>query len=772
MRHVSCLISHGHSHSLIPVSGCTACAAGTPASADPLHIAATCAAALHPATGRATIHAPKHKQRFTLIHADATAEGDAARACLDAIAVADLLLVLLPIHTLSSDTDAVSLAAMTVLPCLKAQGLPPCIGALVNVNAMATDGAAATHLPPASIARARSVAKAAGEDILAAALGVPQPRCLPADAGTECNEFVRQLGGMKLAPPVWRQLRPYLLAEQLEYVQAVDGGESGSLVVMGHLRGASLSADQLVHLPLHGEFRITRITAAPPATASAAAANGMEVDGGAAAGEVVLSVPLEATRESLQREHVPDPLAGEQTWPTDEDMADAAASVKARVQAAQEPVRRLARRPKGWSDYQAAWIKDDDEEEADAEEEDEEEEAVMQNGGRSAPSAGPATDGVVHMDDGDAAPADTAVASDGDSDDDSFLGEDEMTQDEALAAARHDSERRLALRRAAEATEAAGQAEFPDEVDVPLEQRASVRFARYRGLKSFRSSAWDPYESLPPDYARIFAFQNLARTRRRALAGPPAGQGATRVEVGTRVCVHLEGVSPDAAAALLAAWHTRPLVALGLLQHEAKLSVLHAAVGQATGYGGPPVRSKVPLTWRCGFRVFTAPCCIFSQDGNGDKFKYERFLPPSGAGVVASCFGPITYGPAPVLLFTHGTTCEQQCVLVATGSLRPVDPERVVVKRAILTGFPHKVHKRKAVVRFMFHCPEDVRWFKPLEVWTKYGRHGRIREALGTHGSMKCAFDGVLQQRDTVCVSLYKRVFPKLQARGSGGDGQ
>jgi pre-rRNA-processing protein TSR1 len=680
--------------------------------------------------------------------------------------VADLLLVLLPVHTLPSDVDAVSLAAMTVLPCLKAQGLPPCIGALVNVNAMATDGDT-PHLAPASVARARSAAKAAGEDILGAALGVPQPRCLPADPGTECSEFVRQLGGMKLAPPVWRQLRPYLLAEQVQYVQAA-GGESACLVVTGHLRGAALSADQLLHLPLHGEFRITRITAAAPATASAAAAHGMEVDGSAAGEVVVLSLPVEATRESLQREHVPDPLAGEQTWPTDEDMADAAAaSVKARVEAAQEPVRRLARRPKGWSDYQAAWIKDDDEEEEDAEEE--EEEVVVQNGGGSAPAAGPA-DGVMPMDDGDAAPADTA-ASDGDSDDDdSLLGEDEMTQDEALAAARHDSERRLALRRAAEAAEAAGQAEFPDEVDVPLEQRASVRFARYRGLKSFRSSAWDPYESLPPDYARIFAFQNLARTRRRALAGPPAGQGAARVDMGTRVCVHLEGVSPDAAAALLASWHTRPLVALGLLQHEAKLSVLHAAVGRATGYGGPPVKSKVALTWHCGFRVFTAPCCIFSQDGNGDKFKYERFLPPSGAGVVVSGFGPITYGPAPVLLFAHDAEQQQQQrVLVATGSLRPVDPERVVVKRAILTGFPHKVHKRKAVVRFMFHCPEDVRWFKPLEVWTKYGRHGRIREALGTHGSMKCAFDGVLQQRDTVCVSLYKRVFPKLQATGGHG---
>ena len=69
------------------------------------------------------------------------------------------------------------------------------------------------------------------------------------------------------------------------------------------------------------------------------------------------------------------------------------------------------------------------------------------------------------------------------------------------------------------------------------------------------------------------------------------------------------------------------------------------------------------------------------------------------------------------------------------------------------------MQKKRAVIRFMFHNPEDVRWFKvifrvhctsirdqctvngvfmlqPLELSTKYGRRGRIKEPVGTHGML------------------------------------
>lgn len=65
-----------------------------------------------------------------------------------------------------------------------------------------------------------------------------------------------------------------------------------------------------------------------------------------------------------------------------------------------------------------------------------------------------------------------------------------------------------------------------------------------------------------------------------------------------------------------------------------------------------------------------------------------------------STYAPITFPPASVLVFKE---TDKGHDLIANGTLLAVDPNRLVIKRVVLSGHPYKINKKMAVIRYMFY---------------------------------------------------------------------
>lgn len=737
-----------------------------------------------------------------------------------------------------------------------------------------------------------------------------------------------------------------------------------------------------------------------------------------------IAVSTPGFRESLEVVAAPpDTLANEQTWPTDEEIRESDEALK-------------KRRPADTSSYQAAWLEsDDDDEDGDDselgegsaefmnteeddlrfsgalpfdvndpeyavkkkellerrmaqkaaarsrmvnrrrrakglstdEEDDEESDAASSalERERKARAVASQPDSLA-QNAPDTHPAQQSFVDDLSCTDD--LDEMEDADDDAVATAA--ALEQLKKRREAALTDNVA---FPDEVDTPVDQPARERFARYRGLKSFRSSYWDPRESLPVDYSRVYNIPNFLRTQRRvlneaalaekallsletaklqlekttrkqkhasaqlrrledrmstrgtdtasvmpsfkeeeaerqaiiqepdtmdeetggavagaqemetevpsmdtdedmgtgAVSGAASGaensnsgserpvskrkekalqmamermQGRMRkaaeqgakggsddtmdaddaeanaaalndlsdilgpgwVSSGQYICIHLQRVPQTAFEDILAMQSAGVgITAWSLLRHEYRTTVMHYQLQRWEPYD-EPIKAKDALEFHIGPRVFDGRPLFSQQYNNCDKNKLDRFFLPGG-WVTASVYAPITFAPMPVLVYkriplsgenlvppkrllgpgpdfiTHQSPADElypapdrlrfenatrnyKLQLVATGSVLNASADRVVLKRTILTGYPTKVSKRLASVRFMFFNPADIEWFKPIELYTKGGAIGHIAASIGTHGYMKVRFDRPITQADTVCMPLYKRVFPRWGA--------
>ncbi|BFZ06780.1 hypothetical protein BsWGS_09819 [Bradybaena similaris] len=508
-------------------------------------------------------------------------------------------------------------------------------------------------------------------------------RCV--DTWQDAQAVWRHLANLAQQKVHYRDSRPYLLAESVEFVAdtLAQQAEVGTLKVSGYLRGKNLNVNQLVHLPGLGDFQMSQINETnDPYPLVVRGNKDRRHNKSKLINEEMLEeqprtyVIAKATHpEALQSEVVLDSMDEDQTWPTAEELAD------------QKLVK--VRALKGVSDYQGQWILDVDAAGEVVEEEDDD------GDDESFAEMTVQADGIC---------PDRHQSGDDDEEDmvdDTHTELDEDNYDEQIDM---DEENKMYERLKQERQHV----QFPDEVDTPQNVPARIRFARYRGLDSLQATPWDPNESLPREYARIYRVgkQHYQRLKKLSMRSTSQVEETNDVaEPGSFITVYVRDVPKSFI-------DTRsqgsPVTLFGLFINEQKMTLISTAITRAAGFTAP-VKSKDPLIFQIGFRRFSASP-VFSEHAYHNKFKMERFLPQSGF-LVASMYAPIMFAPAPVLVF------------------------------------------RENVV-------EDVEYYKPVELRTKWGKRGHIRQALGTHGHMKCTFNGQLRSEDTITMSLYKRVFP------------
>ncbi|KAL6011895.1 hypothetical protein ACLOJK_002361 [Asimina triloba] len=734
-----------------------------------------------------TVASPTYKLRATILEAP---HGDLL-SCMEMVKAADLIAFVASSSSLyeggesSSFMDSFSVLCLSVF---RALGLPSCVVLMRDL--------------PVDLRQRNDLKKLCSSSL---ASEFPEDcKFYPADTKEELQKFMWIFKEQRLSVPHWRNQRPYVMAQEVDSVVDEANPGKSTLRMSGYVRAHSLSVNQLVHVSGAGDFQLSMIDILKDPFP----ANGRKcldsMDSDETHGlEVIRSLLPDASKqEPLVIENIPDPLAGEQTWPTEADMAEADAVNKTKV-------KKKKILPKGTSEYQAAWIVDDTDDENSVGFEEDGEGMVLDEGQNGCFATKENTHSDIDDDQGSVSlsmrefdeetEADTAMTNLQDSVYQAFrldLNSRQSISDDGENMTREQLDREIQKIKEAHAEDE----EFPDEVETPLDIPARKRFAKYRGLKSFRTSSWDPKESLPPDYSRIFAFDNFARTQKHVIAkilDMDHGNMDDCVPVGGYVRLHIKDVPVDAASKLCLQLKTLPLLLCGLLQHESKMSVLHFRAGALGDHGvnyltirsyvggsslllrslgialenlphgikkhdsyDAPIKSKESLIFHVGFRQFVARPIFSSDNINSDKHKMERFL-HEGQFSIASVYAPISFPPSPLIVLKSGHGEVAAPAVAAVGSLRSIDSDRIILKKIILTGFPLRVSKLKATVRFMFHTPEDVRWFKPVDVWTKCGRRGWIKEPVGTHGAMKCVFNGIVQQHDTVCMSLYKRAYPK-----------
>uniref|UniRef100_A0A1B0B9E2 Pre-rRNA-processing protein TSR1 homolog n=1 Tax=Glossina palpalis gambiensis TaxID=67801 RepID=A0A1B0B9E2_9MUSC len=678
-------------------------------------------------TGVTYVNIPRFKQRFAFIIPPVGRGNELA--ILDYLKVCDTTLMLT--SAAMGENEVFDKWGHRMYNMMTAQGIPTPIAALMDLES----------LNP----KARIPAKAAAQKFISKLL--PKEKIVQLDTNSDGLNILRRIGGQKKNVLHNRNNRSHLLGDHVEFIDNTESSDqTAELRITGFLRGLPLDVNGLVHIVGLGDFQMSKIVAT---TDPYKFEKRLEK-------HVCIVAKADASKQtSLQSENIPDPMDCEQTWPTEEEIQEAEKEVK--------KMKLIKRVPKGYSEYQTAWIPDVESIEEERECSDDVDGEIERMDSED--------DEFMSCDDNSFGDESEKPDSNTEEYVDSTSVSDAAVNDEKYDLEMDFQEERETLNKIKGAR---ADHLWPDEIDTPLDIPACTRFQKFRGLESFRfekkklllavlpdvhlisysrTSPWDPKENLPSDYARIYQFQNFDRTKRRILSESKEISGAMP---GWYITIYIRNVCKDKWELFKSGRQTDNVVVYGLLQHEHKMSVMNVVL-KRTPDSEVPIKSKERLIMQCGYRRFIVNP-IFSQHTNGNKHKFERYFRPHTT-ICATFYAPIQFPPAPILAFKINP--DSTLALVARGRLLSCNPDRIILKRVALSGVPMRINRKSATIRYMFFNKEDVEYFKPVKLRTKCGRVGHIKESLGTHGHMKCVFDGQLRSFDTVFMYLYKRVYPK-----------
>lgn len=520
------------------------------------------------------------------------------------------------------------------------------------------------------------------------------------ESDDDMQTLLRAISVMHLRSLKWREFRPYFVAEEL-----IDNGDD--FEVRGYVHGNNLSANQLLHLTDHGTFQIASVADIGdphPFSRSAGISSGL------------VDESCEETREPLT------------CIQASETVEDEGLATEADIEFEKSKTKKI-RVPAGVSEYQAAWYEFEDGNEVP--------EVVVES-----PEANQANDD--DFMDMDALSYRTTQT------DLEFLKAADVVRHERMT----DEERIEEMQRLKDMSEE--EMWNPDMVDTPVNLPARQRFAKYRGMKSFQTGVWDANENLPIQYGHIFKLQGYNRVRDASIEKCNGGAA----KEGMYVSVKLLAVPKEHRDAMI---QSPFVICSAQLEHEQKWSVLHFHVQRNTELEGA-IKSKTPVLAHIGFRKFyVSP--VFSDPTVGDRTRFARYFHEGEKFRIASFYGPISFLPCPLLMFLVPSLEEQaesnSLRLACFGSGLPPNPDLLILKRTVLTGRVAMINKKHSVIKYMFFNEDDVNWFKPVDLYTRLGRRGKILKAVGTHGLFKVALNDQIMQHDVICMDLYKRVFPK-----------